>query len=422
MQLTQKIHIFPTPEQEEVLCKLSERCRLLYNFALAERVDVWKHGRRVNYRKQQNDLPEIKRKYPKYGWVYSKVLQMVLRQLDADYKSFFALRKKGHKDARPPRFKGRGYFVAMLYNLSGFGVERGKITLSHFYNDALLEFGIPEKFEFGHVYQVAVYKDGEDFYLSIVHEREEKPYADNGLYQAVDLGVEKIATAVNFHGKFLEVKNQRPDKYWQPIIEQLQSRRDHCKRGSKKWRRLNQNLKRCQRKCANQLRDFQHKLSRRMVDNTQANTLIIGALEVKQMAQSEKVPKQMRNGLNRTTQNTGTLSRFARFLTYKAQLAGKKVIEIDEGGTTRTCYACGRTHEMKIWDRTMKCECGNELDRDRNSAINLMLRFLSQNAKWTGYSRFAGNLRQTGLPAPSELVEHPQETPPFRMGLFTAWC
>jgi putative transposase len=34
MKLTQKIRIFPTPEQEIVLWKLSEKCRLIYNFAL----------------------------------------------------------------------------------------------------------------------------------------------------------------------------------------------------------------------------------------------------------------------------------------------------------------------------------------------------------------------------------------------------
>lgn len=295
MQLTQKIRIFPTPAQVEVLWKLSERCRLLYNFALAERIDAWKQGERVGYRKQQNDLPVVKRKYPEYGWVYSKVLQMVLRQLDADYRSFFVLRKNGHKDARPPRFKGKGYFVAMQYNQSGFRVGRGKVTLTHF-NDVLLEFRIPEKFEFGHVYQVAVFRDGENFYLSIVYEREEKPYVDNGLYQAIDLSVDRIVTAVNSHGKFFEVKNRRPDKYWQPRIERLQSRRDHCKRGSRRWKKLNRNLKRCWRKRANQLRDFQHKLSRKMVENTRANTLIIGALEVKRMAQSEKVPKQCVTG------------------------------------------------------------------------------------------------------------------------------
>ena len=92
MQLTQKIRIFPTAEQQEVLWKLSVRCRLLYNFALAERRKTWeKTGKSVSYTKQQNDLPENKEKYPAYRWVYSKVLQMVLKQLDADYKSFFAL-------------------------------------------------------------------------------------------------------------------------------------------------------------------------------------------------------------------------------------------------------------------------------------------------------------------------------------------
>jgi putative transposase len=304
----------------------------------------------------------------------------------------------------------------MLYNQSGFKIQTSKITLSHFCNNVPLEFEIPEKFKFGKVRQVLVYRDGDNFYISVIHESDEKSYADNALYQAIDLGVDKIVTAVNSHGKFLEVRNQRPDKYWEPIIEQLQSRRDHCRHGSRRWRRLNRNLKRCKKKCTNQLRDFQHKLSRSIVCKTRANTLVIGALEVKQMAQSKNVSICMRNGLNRATQNTGTLARFARFLTYKAQLVGKKVIEIDEKGTTQTCYACGRVHKMGVWNRVMMCECGNVLDRDRNSAVNLMLRFLSQNAMWTGYSRFASNLRQTGLPAPRELVVHPLEAPPFTVG------
>jgi putative transposase len=41
-------------------------------------------------------------------------------------------------------------------------------------------------------------------------------------------------------------------------------------------------------------------------------------------------------------------------------------------------------------------DCGNNIDRDRNSAINIMLRYLSQNANWTGYREFLDNL-QRGL-------------------------
>ncbi|MDD1673544.1 MAG: helix-turn-helix domain-containing protein [Methanomicrobiales archaeon] len=92
MQLTQRIRIRATPEQVDVLWRLSKRCRLVYNFALSERIDAWKSQRKgIGYTKQQNDLPGIKKKYPEYRWVYSKVLQMALKSLDADYRSFFAL-------------------------------------------------------------------------------------------------------------------------------------------------------------------------------------------------------------------------------------------------------------------------------------------------------------------------------------------
>ncbi|MFX1519947.1 MAG: RNA-guided endonuclease InsQ/TnpB family protein [Promethearchaeota archaeon] len=227
MNLTQHIRIFPTPEQEEVLWKLSEKCRLIYNFALAERRHAYRHGiKGVNYRTQQNDLLRIKKKYPEYRWVYSKVLQYVLRSLAADYESFFALRKHGHADARPPRFKGKRYFTTMVYNQSGFKLEPGKISFSHNYNDIPLEFTIPEKFSFDdtQVKQVAISAQRNRYFVTISYQVEEPPYVDNGRYQAIDLGVPHIVTAVNSQGKFLVVNNQRPDKYWNPKIAKIQAR------------------------------------------------------------------------------------------------------------------------------------------------------------------------------------------------------
>lgn len=408
MKLTQKIRVFPTPEQEEVLWKLSEKCRLIYNFALAERLEAWRKGKRVSYNEQQNALPKIKEKHPDYGWVYSKVLQMVLKQLDADYKSFFALWKKGDKNARPPRSKGKKHFTTMVYNQSGFKVEKGKVKLSHFHNDVPLEFKIPEKFSFEKVYQATIFKDGNEFYISIVYEKPENPYFDNGLYQAIDLGVTHIVTTVNSKGKFLQVKNPRSDKYWQPKIKEVQSKRDHCKKGSRRWKWYHKKLRKMQRKCSNQIKDLQHKLSKKLVENIRANTIIIGNLNVKQMAQSNSVPKNIRRGLNRAIQNNGYLSRFAGFLTYKAQLVGKRVIRISEEDTTKTCCVCGKKHDMKVWDRVIKCDCGNEMDRDKNSAVNLMVRFLSQNALVNGLPSFKeGILRQTGIP----IGMHSQEAP-----------
>ena len=51
----------------------------------------------------------------------------------------------------------------------------------------------------------------------------------------------------------------------------------------------------------------------------------------------------------------------------------------------------------KLSDRIMECDCGNHIDRDINSAINIMNGFLSQNALVAGLGAFALKLRQTGL-------------------------
>ncbi len=427
MQLTQQIRIFPTLEQEEVLWVLSEKCRLIYNFALAERRDAYKNGvKGVTYRKQQNDLPIIKEQYPEYKWVYSKVLQCVLRTLNADYKSFFALRKNGYKDAQLPKFKGKHYFTTMVYNQSGFKVENKKVAVSHFYNDIPLEFIIPEKFSFIEdtcIKQLSIFNKDGRYFVSITYEVEYPPYIDNGRYQAIDLGINNIVTAVNTAGKFLVVKNKRPDKYWHPRIIKLQARRDKCIKCSNRWKHFNRIVKHYQKKCADQTKDFQHKLSKKLVENTKARTIIVGDLKVKSMAQATKIPKHMRKGLNRATQNTGSLGRFVHFLTYKAKRVGKSAIEFDERNTSKECCVCGKLHDMPIWKRIMNCDCGNVLARDKNSCVVLMKRYLSQNAKWTGYQEFLDNLRYTAkgktrVPSPKFEygLEDSQEAPSLRVG------
>jgi len=408
MQLTQQVRIEPTKEQEKVLWDLSEKCRLIYNFALKERKDGHKYGHKIGYVKQQNDLPSIKKKYPEYNWVYSKVLQYALRNLDADYRSFFALKKNGDKDAQPPRYKGRKYFTTMVYNQSGFGIKNGRIELSHKHPSGMkLSLKMTKPYNFFRIYQISIYKKDNRFFASITYEKPNKEYADNGLYQAFDLGSMKH-TAVNSRGRFMEFVNKRPDKYWERKLENIQSRRDHCKRKSIKWNMLNRNYNRMRRKSANQLKDFQHKLSRKIIDNTKANTIIVGKLEVKKLSRKNKYQK----GLHKSMHNTGNISRLVSFLTYKAELVGKRVIENDERGTTKTCCVCGNKQNMPLYRRVYSCDCGNHIERDRNSAINIMSDFLSQNALWTGYRQFADNLRQTGLDIS---FRHSQEAPSERV-------
>ncbi|HXX06091.1 MAG TPA: transposase [Candidatus Bathyarchaeia archaeon] len=408
MELTKKIRIYPTEEQESVIWVISDFVRRVYNFALADKQDTWHNEKRpVKYLEQQNKLPEFKKNNPEFKVVYSKVYQSILKKLDSAYRSTITKWKKGDYTAELPKFKSHKYILTIPYNESGFKIKDGKITFSHYVNDTQLTFDIGSIADGLKIKQVEIsndnpYKARGKFYVTITYEEDVKiPFVDNGKIDAIDLGITKIVTSVNTEGEFFEVKTPRPDQYWNPKIDAAKSRRDHClggKKGqnkSKKYRHIAKAVSKMSRKKRNQIKDFQHKLSRKMVDKTTANTIIVGDLSVQQMAQPKikDGKKQKKNkGLNRSTQGLGNLSRFPQLLTYKADLVGKKVIRVDERNTSRACCCCGKLHDMPEWKRVMSCDCGNVIDRDRNSAINIMVRYLSLYAP-DALSTFVDNLR-----------------------------
>jgi putative transposase len=418
MQLARKIRIYPTKEQESVLWHLSEMVRLLYNLALADRQQIWHDEKRpVKYLEQQNMLPEFKENNPEFKVVYSKVYQTMLRKIETSYRSTLTKWRNGDYTAELPKFKSYKYILNLPFNQSGFTIEDGKVTFSHYIKDV-----VPLTFEIGDIAdglkikQLEIcndnpYKARGKFYLAVTYEKDiDAVYFDNGLYFAIDLGITKIITGVNMQGDFFEVETPRPDEYWNPKIDAAKSRRDHCfggKKGQKhkshKYLRLAKAVKTMSRKKKHQIKDFQHKLSRTVTDKTEANTTILGDLKVKKMAQpkiknGEKQKKtKQKKGLNRSTQGLGNLSRFPQLLTYKMELVGKKIIRVDEKYTSKMCCCCGKIfREQELGDRDMICACGNYLDRDRNSAINIMIRFLTGNAP-DSLSTFVGNLRHKGI-------------------------
>ena len=62
-------------------------------------------------------------------------------------------------------------------------------------------------------------------------------------------------------------------------------------------------------------------------------------------------------------------------------MVGKRIIRIDEKNTSQTCCTCGKTTKRTLYERTIQCDCGNCIDRDLNSAINIMNRFLENKKK-----------------------------------------
>lgn len=70
---------------------------------------------------------------------------------------------------------------------------------------------------------------------------------------------------------------------------------------------------------------------------------------------------------------------FFQMLTYKCQLYRKKLVILDERDTSKTCSGCEHKQDMPLWKRTYRCpKYGLVMDRDENSAINLLVRYLAR--------------------------------------------
>ena len=81
---------------------------------------------------------------------------------------------------------------------------------------------------------------------------------------------------------------------------------------------------------------------------------------------------------NRAVFNDWGLYTFMQMLTYKCQKYGKDLHILDERNTSKMCSGCGNLQPMPLWKRTYYCtECGLVMDRDENSAVNILNRYIT---------------------------------------------
>jgi len=137
------------------------------------------------------------------------------------------------------------------------------------------------------------------------------------------------------------------------------------KRGSNNRKRVKNQLVKAYEKTTNIREDFQHKLANKLL--TENDTIVIENLNVKKMMESESFTVSKANIMD------ASWSSFAAKLAYKAERAGKLLIEVNPANTSKTCSGCGKIKEMTLADRTYHCEaCGLNMDRDHNAALNIL--------------------------------------------------
>ena len=369
-----KYRLYPTKQQEQKLFWTLARCRELYNAALSERKDAYRMaGKSISYYEQKRDLPEIKTEIrEEYQDIHSQVLQDVLLRLRHAFDNFFCRVTNGEESGYP-RFQGRNRYDSFTFPQSGFSLTRdNRVCLSKI---GSIKIKLHREIE-GTIKTCTIKRECDCWYVVFACEVEPEPLEVNDEAVGIDLGLLHFATLST--GETIE--NPRYYRKSEKKLERLQQALSRKKRGSHRRHKAVKRVAKSHRKVANQRKDFLHKASRQLVNSY--GTIVFEELQPANMSKRAK-PKQDENGkylpnggsaksgLNKSIVDAGW-TMFQQFCTYKAASAGREVLLVNPKYTSQICSGCGTVKKKELSERWHSCECGTELDRDHNAAINIL--------------------------------------------------
>ena len=369
-----KYRIYPTKQQEQVLQTTLNLCRELYNASLEERKEAYRMSKvSITYNQQANQLPDIKEVRPEYNDIYSQVLQDTLRRVKKAMDNFFRRVKNGEK-AGYPRFKSYNRFDSFTYPQSGFSLTHDNHVCLSKIGSIKVKLHRPIE---GTIKTATIKKEVDQWYIVCSCEVEEtEPLPANNEGVGLDMGVLHFATLST--GETIE--NPRHFRRSQKRLERLQQQLARKKRGSHRRGKARKVVAKLHRKIKNQRKDFLHKESRNLVNSYR--TLVFEDLKTANMTHrpkpkiDDKTGEYLPNGaaakagLNKSILDAGW-SQFQQYCTYKAERAGRAVLFVSPNYTSQVCSGCGQVVKKDLSERWHSCECGTELDRDHNAAINI---------------------------------------------------
>lgn len=249
------------------------------------------------------------------------------------------------KVARKPRLKGRRNKLNSIAFAHGTVVKDGRIHVQCLGKIRFHKQHVPE----GHIGQFRIVKRASGWYacLFIKTELREIPRIAHGQV-GIDPGFNHLLTLSNgesiAHPRELEASASRL----------AQSQRGHNHRL----------IARLQERTANQRKDRNHKLSRRLVSE---NVLI---------AFSADDHSAISRRFGKSVASSGHYQ-IRSMLRYKSRAGGSVYVEPDSRNSTITCSTCGALSGPRglagLKVRTWQCvECGTLHDRDHNASMNVL--------------------------------------------------
>ncbi|MGC5326670.1 RNA-guided endonuclease InsQ/TnpB family protein [Brevibacillus sp. SYSU BS000544] len=132
-------------------------------------------------------------------------------------------------------------------------------------------------------------------------------------------------------------------------------------RGSKRRQKAVQHLARLHQRIALQRKDYAHKVSRQLVNHYQL--IAVEDLNVQGMAKNHNLAKSIVDA---------GWSQLVQFVMYKAESAGRQVVQVNPYNTSQQCSNCGEIVKKSLSERLHRCSCGYVNDRDVNATRNIL--------------------------------------------------
>jgi putative transposase len=337
----------------------------VYNWALNKRKRAYfDQGMKLKTKDLSAALTDLK-KAEGTQWlseVSSVPLQQALRHLDDAYKRFFK------KQTGYPAFKKKHHAQSVTYTDNAFVLKEGTLTLAKQQKPLPLVWSRPLS-ENAKPSSVTISKDKAGrYFVSLLVEENIQPLKPVEQHIGVDVGLKSFVVLSNGES----IANPKYYAREEKKLARAQRHLSKKQKGSKNRDKARRKVARLHASIADKRRDYQHKLSTRLIRENQ--TVCVEGLAVKNMLKNHTLAKAI--------SDVGW-SEFLRQLAYKAAWYGRTFVKIDRWyPSSKMCSACGSVLEKLTLDiREWACEvCGVCHDRDVNAAMNVLAAGLAASA------------------------------------------
>ncbi len=375
-----KVMLVPNNEQRTRLFQFAGTARFAYNWALRKEREAHDAGEKFISNFDLRKEFTVLRNSGEYPWlktISNNVTKQAIKDCVDAFTNFFK------KQSRYPRFKSKRRGDFSFYQdtdkirITATQVKLEMISTSRRKNRRQLNWirlAEVERIPVGVKYkQPRITFDGLNWWLSVTVEFEPEKTQADGEPLGIDLGIKNLAVCSDgtIYPNINKTKTVKRLKKKQRRLQRSVSRKYEMNNTKGESYSKTRNIIKSERK----LLRIHHRLANiRQNYRHQITSAIIGRKPSSITLEDLNVRGMMSNRhLSKAVQEQGFYE-FRRQIEYKAQWSGIIVVIADRYyPSSKTCVACGHMKKnLRLSERIYHCEnCGNEIDRDLQAAINL---------------------------------------------------